>query len=222
MATESKRADELPLEFKLVSAAQVPLAYAIEIQEYPESEAASLKNLVFRQDAAPELFLGCYLRKLDQEHRQHEQDVPSSNSKPSYNSQPSSVNLNSNLKKDDNPDLLVGYIVSTLVSGEHLTHDSMSSHDPSGNAVCIHSVCVSSAYQRRGIATRMLKEYLQHLQRLNSNNSNTSSTKLDKVMLIAHEHTIGLYSGVGFVLIGKSSVEHGPDPWFEMVYALDH
>ncbi|KAF9131933.1 hypothetical protein BGW39_001099 [Mortierella sp. 14UC] len=216
MTTEHKRAEDLPLEFKLVSAAQVPLAYAIEIQEYPESEAASLKNLVFRQAAAPELFLGCYLRKQDQEQHQHGEDAPGLNPKPS------TIDHNANPKEDEDTSLLVGYIVSTLVSGDNLTHDSMSSHDPSGNAVCIHSVCISSAFQRRGVATRMLKEYLQHLQRLNNSNSHASSAKLKRVLLIAHEHTIGLYSGVGFVLVGKSSVEHGPDPWFEMVHNLDH
>ncbi|KAF9131950.1 hypothetical protein BGX30_012897 [Mortierella sp. GBA39] len=198
--TEKKRAESLPLEFKLVSVDEVPLTYAIEIQEYPESEAASLKNLIFRQNAAPELFLGCYLRKDDN------QDSPSS------------VHPNSN--STNTPLELVGYIVSTLVGGDHLTHSSMSSHEPSGDAVCIHSVCVSSAFQRRGIATRLLREYLQHLQRLNNNAH--ASKKLKRVLLIAHEHTTGLYAGVGFVLVGKSSVEHGPDPWFEMVYTLEH
>lgn len=167
--------------------------------EYPEYEAASLKNLTFRQNTAPELFLGCYLRKDDN------QDSPTS-IYPSSNSTSTSLEL-------------VGYIVSTLASGDHLTHSSMSSHDPSGDAVCIHSVCVSSAFQRRGFATRMLREYLQHLQRLN--NDAHASKKLKRVLLIAHEHTIGLYAGVGFVLVGKSSVEHGPDPWFEMVYTLE-
>ncbi|KAF9144453.1 hypothetical protein BG015_000098 [Linnemannia schmuckeri] len=202
--TEKKRAESLPLEFNLVSADQVPLTYAIETQEYPESEAASLKNLIFRQGAAPELFLGCYLRKDDN------QDSP--------------ISINPNATNTSSSSLeLIGYIVSTLVSGDHLTHSSMSSHDPSGDAVCIHSVCVSSAFQRRGIATRLLKEYLQHLQKLNNNaNASSSAKKLTRVLLIAHEHTIGLYAGVGFVLVGKSSVEHGPDPWFEMVYALNH
>ncbi|KAG0287215.1 hypothetical protein BGZ96_008829 [Linnemannia gamsii] len=177
--------------------------------EYPESEAASLKNLVFRQDAAPDLFLGCYLRK---EEVQIDSPIPNPNP-----NNPNSGNTSSSSLE------LVGYIVSTLVSGDHLTHSSMSSHNPSGDAVCIHSVCVSTAFQRRGVATRMLKEYLQHLQRLNNNmNASTSMNKLKRVLLIAHEHTIGLYAGVGFVLIGQSSVEHGPDPWFEMVYTLDH
>jgi ribosomal protein S18 acetylase RimI-like enzyme len=175
--------------------------------EYPESEAASLENLIFRQEAAPKLFLGCYLRK---DEVQDDSPSPTPNNPNSGNTEFSSLEL-------------IGYIVSTLVSGDHLTHSSMSSHNPSGDAVCIHSVCVSSAFQRRGVATRMLKEYLQHLQGLNNNvNASSSSNKLKRVLLIAHEHTIGLYAGVGFALIGKSAVEHGPDPWFEMVYTLDH
>lgn len=167
--------------------------------EYPEDEAASLENLIFRQNTAPELFLGCYLRNDDN------QNSPTS-------ILPNSNSTNTSLE-------LVGYIVSTLASGDHLTHSSMSSHDPSGDAVCIHSVCVSSAFQRRGIATRLVREYLQQLQGLNNNAQ--SSKKLKRVLLIAHEHTIRLYAGVGFVLVGKSSVEHGPDPWFEMVYTFE-
>ncbi|KAF9930994.1 hypothetical protein FBU30_010999 [Linnemannia zychae] len=210
MATPPKRAEDLKLEFKLVSADQVPQAYAIEIQEYPESEAASLKNLVFRQQAAPDLFLGCYLRNQG----------PSVADSPTISSPVGYTNFDS--ISMEMPSQLVGYIVSTLTSGDHLTHASMSSHDPLGDTVCIHSVCVTSAFQRRGIASKMLREYLQHLQRLNTNsNAGASPTRLKKVLLIAHEHTLGLYESVGFVMVGKSSVEHGPDPWFEMVFTLD-
>ncbi|KAF9093450.1 hypothetical protein BGX23_003322 [Mortierella sp. AD031] len=200
--TEQNRAENLPLEYKLVSDEQVSLAYAIEIQEYIESEAASLKNLVFRQQVAPELFLGCYLR-----HQQdHDEDKTSTDN------------------GDNNDDsTLVGYIVSTLASGDRLTHASMSSHDPNGDAVCIHSVCVSKAFQRRGIATKMLRQYLLHLQQISASRraSDAGTPIMKRVLLIVHEHYIGLYAGVGFVLVGKSDVEHGPDPWFEMVYTLD-
>lgn len=187
------RDQNLQLEYKLVSAEEVPFTYAIEIKEYPESEAASLKNLVFRQQAAPDLFLGCYHRPI------------------LCNEGENNNNNNSGTSS------LVGYIVSTLVSGDHLTHASMSSHDPSGDVVCIHSVCVSKAFQRRGVATRMMREYLQHLQRLNKE----KGANYKKVLLIAHEHVVPLYARVGFVLIGESPITHGPDPWFEMVYALD-
>ena len=59
------------------------------------------------------------------------------------------------------PDVLVGYICATLTEADSLTHESMSSHHPDGQTLCIHSVCVAAEYQRQGIATKMLKAYLQ-------------------------------------------------------------
>ncbi|KAF8927057.1 hypothetical protein BGZ58_010666, partial [Dissophora ornata] len=181
---------------------------------YPESEAASLENLIYRQAVAPLLFLGCYTQSPAtssgrEQQRQQTQDEKAGG------------------------ETLVGYIVSTQSSDKSLTHSSMSTHDPRGTSVCIHSVCVAGAYQRRGIARAMLKEYLRHLQLLNasatllvpSSSSEDSAAKdspfyFERVLLIAHKELIDLYSGAGFELVGKSEVEHGPDPWYEMVYCL--
>lgn len=81
----------------------------------------------------------------------------------------------------------------------------------------------------------MLKEYLNHVSRINkrpsseqagplssSASSSLSSPEccLQRVLLIAHKELIGLYSGAGFTLVGRSAVEHGPDPWYEMVFQL--
>ncbi|KAF9188378.1 hypothetical protein BGZ51_000624 [Haplosporangium sp. Z 767] len=169
----------LKLEHRTLPAEDVPLAYKIEIEEYPEDEAATLKSLTFRQANAPELFQGCYIDGT-----------------------------------------LVGYVVSTLASGNHLTHDSMSVHEPQGNAVCIHSVCVAKAYQRRGIARAMLKEYLARVKRLNHASSSSGTGRQDRVLLIAHKELTGLYSGAGFEMVGLSEVVHGPDAWYEMVHHL--
>ncbi|KAG0303092.1 hypothetical protein BGZ98_007001 [Dissophora globulifera] len=205
------RTGNLSLEYRLVPAEDVLKAYTIESAEYPESEAASLENLVYRQQVAPLLFLGCYT---------HEQKDADSNNNDMYN--------------DEAAPTLIGYIVSTLSSDTSLTHSSMSTHDPQGSSVCIHSVCVTSAYQRRGIAIAMVKEYLKHLQQhvhipaisTSSDDSqeladrNTSLVGVKRVLLIAHNELIGLYARAGFELVGQSAVEHGPDPWYEMVYRL--
>ncbi|KAL0042704.1 hypothetical protein WJX79_008208 [Trebouxia sp. C0005] len=58
-------------------------------------------------------------------------------------------------------DTLVGYTCGTLTTADALTHESMSRHDPEGQTLCIHSVCVAAEHQRKGIARRMLKAYLQ-------------------------------------------------------------
>lgn len=90
----------------------------------------------------------------------------------------------------------------------------MSTHDPNGTSVCIHSVCVAPTYRRRGVATRLLKEYLSRLQK-------AQSSKYDRVLLIAHEDLRSLYEGAGFEWVGPSAVVHGTRPWFEMQKLLD-
>ncbi|KAF9962021.1 hypothetical protein BGZ72_000088 [Mortierella alpina] len=184
-STSSKTAD-LVLDYKLVPAQDVPVAHSIEIAVYPEGEPATLKTLLYRQGAVPELFLGCYTRPADAGQEQ--------------------------------VTTLAGYVVSTLASGERLTHDSMLTHDPNGNAVCIHSVCVAKAYQRRGLASATLRQYLEHVRNLQKTVSGFH--QVDRVLLIAHDYLINLYAGVGFKLVGRSDVEWGPDPWFEMEYIL--
>ncbi|GAA5826692.1 hypothetical protein JCM11251_002857 [Rhodosporidiobolus azoricus] len=108
---------------------------------------------------------------------------------------------------EDNKRKLIGYTCATLTPSSTLTHDSMSTHDPSGTYVAIHSVCVDQPYLRKGIALRMLKEYLRRLE---------EGREVKGARLIAHEELIGLYQKAGFELVGKSEVVHGPRPWYEM------
>ncbi|EEB92653.1 hypothetical protein MPER_08806, partial [Moniliophthora perniciosa FA553] len=64
---------------------------------------------------------------------------------------------------------------------------------------------------RQGIALRLLKEYLTRLKDME---------RYEHVLLIAHEELISLYQKAGFALVGKSGVQHGSRPWFEMRYVL--
>lgn len=41
-----------------------------------------------------------------------------------------------------------------------------------------------------------------------------------EIRLICKTDLIGLYTAAGFELVGPSDVEHGKDPWFEMVMQL--
>ncbi|KAF9352402.1 hypothetical protein BGX34_012175 [Mortierella sp. NVP85] len=213
------KTEHLELNYRLLPASDVSKAYEIEIAEYPESEAASLENLIYRQSVAPHLFLGCYVRRGNQ--TQGEKPGERGEQHDAHDAQVQGQQT----KNED--ELLVGYIVSTQSSDKTLTHSSMSSHDAKGSTVCIHSVCVARGYQRRGIATAMMKAYLKHLKSLNEQSSSeavdpssSSGCLLELVLLIAHKELIGLYSKAEFKLLGQSTVEHGPDPWFEMAYWL--
>lgn len=100
-------------------------------------------------------------------------------------------------------DELVGFLCGTLTSSSTLTHESMESHEPLGETLCIHSVVVSPLYRRRGYATAMLKLYL-------------SRVSVPCVLLVTKAYLIPLYKAAGFSLLGKSSLVHGKDQWYEM------
>ena len=108
--------------------------------------------------------------------------------------------------------VLVAYICSTLSSTSSLTHESMSEHVPGGSSVCIHSVCVSSDHQHKGIGSALIKEYIAHLERGNID----GSWNYRCVLLITHDHLRRFYESVGFEWSGKSDVVHGSKPWYEM------
>ncbi len=57
---------------------------------------------------------------------------------------------------------IVGFTCGTGTTSAKLTHESMSTHEPEGQLLCIHSVVVAEGLRRKGIATRMLRAYLRH------------------------------------------------------------
>jgi guanine nucleotide exchange factor len=83
----------------------------------------------------------------------------------------------------------------------------MSQHEAGGSSVCIHSVCVDSSYRRKGVASKMLEEYTKRLSK---------DLTVCQLLLIAHEELVQLYEKAGFEYKGKSIVEHGNRPWFEL------
>ena len=99
-----------------------------------------------------------------------------------------------------------GFINGTLSKGESLDHDSMSNHDPGGDLLCIHSVVVAESHRRKGIASKMLLEYLMHI----------GECEVRKVALLSKAALIPLYKGVGFINKGPSSVQHGKDVWYQL------
>lgn len=105
---------------------------------------------------------------------------------------------------------LIGFICSTLSESESLTHESMTTHNPEGKTICIHSVCVDPGYQRQKVGSALLEEYVRRW----------TNGPYDGISLIAHEELINFYVAAGFKLIGESEVVHGSKPWFELRYLL--
>ncbi|KAH7920129.1 acyl-CoA N-acyltransferase [Leucogyrophana mollusca] len=105
------------------------------------------------------------------------------------------------------PQTLIGYACSTLSPSPTLTHDSMFTHIPGSSSVCLHAVTVLPAYRKQGVGSALLREYISRLERVPS---------YERILLITHEDLRSFYEGVGFEWLGKSPVEHGSQPWFEM------
>ena len=83
----------------------------------------------------------------------------------------------------------------------------MKRHDQGGEFVAIHSVVVSKPFKRRGIASALIKEYINRLR---------AAKKYRAALLICHDEFVPLYSACGFELKGDSSVKHGARPWKDM------
>ncbi|TDL20600.1 acyl-CoA N-acyltransferase [Rickenella mellea] len=174
------------LKFELITANEVSDAHKLEVAGFPPDEAESLSRFQSRQSQAPELFLGAFL--------------------------PQTLHDDSTPKGLEAGRRLIGYICASLSkSGKH-THASMLTHDLGGTSVCIHTVLVSSEYQRRGVAIAMLEDYIA---RLREANEVAGALKYARVLLLAHEETLGLYERAGFRCVGKSDVVYGSRPWYE-------
>ncbi|KAG8736293.1 hypothetical protein FRC10_009478 [Ceratobasidium sp. 414] len=113
------------------------------------------------------------------------------------------------------PRTLIGFVVATLSPSPTLTHHSMETHEPTPtpSSVCIHSVCVSSSYLRRGVALKLLEEYLKRLEGM---------PNVARALLICKEDLKTLYSRAGFTEVGPSLVVHGKDPWYEFKKDIEH
>lgn len=90
---------------------------------------------------------------------------------------------------------------------------SVHSSAPDANLVCLHSACVSPDYQRRGIASALLREYIARLTRAETGDARRG---YKDVALLAHDRLRPLYEKAGFKVMGQSDVQWGSEPWLEM------
>jgi guanine nucleotide exchange factor len=106
-------------------------------------------------------------------------------------------------------DGVLGFVCGTAATRGtiHLTHESMTSHDPRGNVVCIHSVVIHPNMRRNGLGLNMLNAFVEELRH---------SGRYHKVLLLSKRHLVSFYERAGFQNAGPSSVQHGEDQWFEL------
>ena len=96
---------------------------------------------------------------------------------------------------------IVGFINGTLSDRDIIDHDTMSSHEPGGHMLVVHSVTVRESQRHLGIGSRMLSEYMCYIT--------AERTEVLRVGLLSKQQLLPFYEAAGFISRGLSSVEHG-------------
>jgi GNAT superfamily N-acetyltransferase len=84
------------------------------------------------------------------------------------------------------------------------------------------------SYRKKGIGSRMMKEFLSRVRQYRSTASKRSDVvnlpiegKLERILLLSHDDVRRFYERLGFVCKGKSDVVLGREVWYEMRLDLD-
>ena len=166
------------IRYRICRPTDVPICLQIETASYPPDEAATESSLRYRQENASSYFVCAVITKTK--------------------------SLSSVEYIPDLDETLIGFICSTRC--HTFTHDSMTFHDPEGSILAIHSVVISESYRRCGIASHMLKHYIQTitLQQQEEQESGTlgiERTRINKIALLAKAHLLSLYVNCGFQVL---------------------
>ena len=94
----------------------------------------------------------------------------------------------------------LGFINGTCISSSTISHESMSSHDPQGSSLVIHSVTVSPSHRRKGLGAAMLRDYIQEIAGIKS---------VEQILLLSKPYLLDFYTSCGFSIDRLSPVHHG-------------
>ena len=81
-------------------------------------------------------------------------------------------------------------------------------HQEVGGTVCIHSLAVAKEHQKIGLGSILMKAYIQRIK---------DSKCAERVALLAHDHLIEFYTGLGFENMGPSTAQFGGGGWHNLV-----
>ena len=108
-------------------------------------------------------------------------------------------------------DEIIGFICATRCD-EFEDEDVMSIHKKDGKLLGIHSVVVREDQRRKGIATDMLKRYIEKVEEGNKN----EDSMVESIVLLAKSHLLGFYVNCGFRVNRPSPIVHGKELWYEL------
>lgn len=91
------------------------------------------------------------------------------------------------------------------------SNTSIHGHREDGRTIAIHSLSVLPVFQGRGLGKTIMKSYLQRME---------TSGIADRVALLAHDHLLEMYEGMGLEGKGKSDVRFAGGGWNNVVWEI--
>lgn len=85
-------------------------------------------------------------------------------------------------------------------------------HQETGGTICVHSLAVLKEHQKKGLGSILMKAYVQRIK---------DSKIAERVALLAHDHLIKFYVGMGFENMGDSQATFGGGGWNNLVCELN-
>ena len=88
------------------------------------------------------------------------------------------------------------------------TEDEPVGHQDLGGTICVHSLAIAPEFQKMGLGSVLMKSYIQRMK---------DSKIADRLALLAHDHLVPFYKGLGFENMGPSVVKSHGGNWNNMV-----
>ncbi len=113
----------------------------------------------------------------------------------------------------ENEKEIIGFINSGATHKVELSNEDFKElvgHDSDGEHVVILSVVVHPAYQGRGMASRLMSDFIDRMKTLGKSD----------IYLICQPDLIEMYARYGFIDLGASDSNHGGMSWHEMSLSL--
>jgi ribosomal protein S18 acetylase RimI-like enzyme len=114
----------------------------------------------------------------------------------------------------ENEKEIIGFINSGATHRVELSNEDFKElvgHDPEGEHVVILSVVVHPDYQGRGLASKLMKNFIDRMKALGKSD----------IYLICQAGLVDMYARYGFIDLGASDSNHGGLSWNEMSLSLE-
>ena len=108
---------------------------------------------------------------------------------------------------------VVGILNSAATHKDDISDEELKQligHDPTGRNMVVFALVVLPAYQKQGIAGRLMSRFVEEAR----------AGEKEKVLLMCKAHLVAYYERMGFTHVGVSRSTHGGAEWHEMLLRL--